>query len=181
MFEQLNPYLGMIKIGAWVVLGLVLVGLWVRGNHYQDKYSVEHGNYVNFVAGVDREAKAREAEIKAKDLKAKADAKAAKDAWLAEKSKLQLDTAKLKKDLEHDKAYISNVIAMYSGLRDSRSASGSAGGQVPGTTVVPTQSGGDCNATLVGVVNACKDTTVNYNALWNAWNDNCATYGCKPN
>jgi hypothetical protein len=88
--------------------------------------------------------------------------------------KLKLDRNKLRKDLQNEVNRYNSLIA-FSKLRQNNTSSG----RLPkneSTTSLPTEVGRNSNSTIV---DACRLTTMDYNALYDAWMIQCDVYGCE--
>jgi hypothetical protein len=88
--------------------------------------------------------------------------------------KLNLDRTKLRKDLQNEVNRYNSLIA-FSKLRQNNSSGGGVS-KNESTSSVSTEVGGDGITTIV---NACRLTTLDYNALYDAWMIQCDIYGCE--
>ena len=88
--------------------------------------------------------------------------------------KLNLDRTKLKKGLQNEVNRYNSIVA-FSRMRQNNA--GSRGlPKDESTSKLSTSIGEDSNSTLV---NACRLTTLDYNALYDAWMLQCNVYGCE--
>jgi len=89
-----------------------------------------------------------------------------------------LDRDKLKKDLTNEKtriAYLLNDIRVYQNKRSS-----SDGLSENESSAEPfAEIGRDCIGTITEIVKACQMTTLDYNALRDAWDIECSIKGCE--
>lgn len=174
------PYILLIKASAVVFVVVVVSILWWRGNYFEDKYISEQAQFKNFTHTQEILAKAQLQDQERKDKEASAATAAGKSAHDEEIKKFSINLDKLKKELDHDKIYIANAIAKRERVRgDSASTSTVTPAEIPVPPSLSAESGGDCDATLARTVSRCRDTTINYNSLYNAWVDDCAIYGCQ--
>jgi hypothetical protein len=88
--------------------------------------------------------------------------------------KLNLDRTKLRKDLQNEVNRYNSLIA-FSKLRQNNTSSGGVSKNESASSV-STEVGGDGITTIV---NACRLTTLDYNALYDAWMIQCDIYGCE--
>jgi hypothetical protein len=94
--------------------------------------------------------------------------------YQAKLEKLNLDRNKLRKDLHNEVNRYNSLIA-FSKLRQNNSS----GGGLPkdeSATSIPTEIGRDSYSTII---DACRLTTLDYNALYDAWMIQCDVYGCE--
>jgi hypothetical protein len=88
--------------------------------------------------------------------------------------KLNLDRTKLRKDLQNEVNRYNSLIAFSRLHKDSASSSRLSKNE--STTSIPTEVGRNSNTTIV---DACRLTTMDYNALYDAWMIQCDIYGCE--
>jgi hypothetical protein len=88
--------------------------------------------------------------------------------------KLNLDRNKLRKDLQNEVNRYNSLIAFSKLRQNTTSSSGVSKNE--SATRVSTEVGGDGISTIV---NACRLTTLDYNALYDAWMIQCDIYGCE--
>lgn len=174
-----SPYMLAIKLAAVGIVLAIVLGLWWRGNHYENKYDSEHAEYEGFKSTQTALAAAQLEDQKRKDKEADTAETRRKTEYLIEINKYKIDADMLKKESGHDKIYIANLISKLNRVRNDSSAGASTAAEIQVPAELLTESGGDCDATLARTVNRCQDTTINYNSLYNAWLDNCAIYGCQ--
>lgn len=80
-----------------------------------------------------------------------------------------------------DAAHAGDIAQWRNWLRNSVAAAADGLPALPGTTEGTPEGGGDGNAAAARydtLATACAVTTSDYNALWQAWHDACAIYGC---
>jgi chromosome condensin MukBEF ATPase and DNA-binding subunit MukB len=88
--------------------------------------------------------------------------------------KLNLDRNKLRKDLQNEVNRYNSLIT-FSKLRQNNT-SNSGVSKNESATSLPTEVGRNSNSTIV---DACRLTTLDYNALYDAWMIQCDIYGCE--
>jgi hypothetical protein len=176
---RINPYMFWIKVVATGIIITALTGLWFYGHHYQKKYTIEREAFLTFKTEIKALKVARAAEDKRKAAEAATRAVVNEQIFLALQAKYKTDLDSAKKESDHDKKYIASVVALYSGLRDHRSAGSARVPEVSSTSEVSTEGGSDCNAVLARAAFTCRDTTLKYNTLYKAWVGACDTYGCE--
>jgi hypothetical protein len=94
--------------------------------------------------------------------------------YQAKLEKLNLDRNKLRKDLQNEVNRYNSLIAFSRLHKDSAS-----GGRLPkdeSATSLPAEIGRNSYSTII---DACRLTTIDYNALYDAWMIQCDIYGCE--
>jgi len=89
-------------------------------------------------------------------------------------AKLNLDRNKLRKDLQNEVNRYNSLIAFSRMRENNTSRSGVSKNE--SATSLPTEIGRDSNRTII---DACRLTTLDYNALYDAWMIQCDVYGCE--
>jgi uncharacterized membrane protein YhiD involved in acid resistance len=94
--------------------------------------------------------------------------------YQAKLEKLNLDRNKLRKDLQNEVNRYNSLIA-FSKLRQNNSSGGRLSKDESATSI-PAEIGRDSYSTII---DACRLTTLDYNALYDAWMIQCDVYGCE--
>jgi hypothetical protein len=172
---MINFILGKLNF-KYITLGLVILVVLMSLLYQVEKtrHRLTASKFEAFKANIEMIAKQNEQKIKTlgtiydKQIeKHEAEHKAAVD-------KLNLDRNKLRKDLQNEVNRYNSLIT-FSKLRQNNSS----GGGLPkneSTTSLPTEVGRNSNSTII---NACRLTTLDYNALYDAWMIQCDIYGCE--
>jgi hypothetical protein len=172
---MINFILNKISI-KYITLGLVILVVLMSLLYQLEKtrHRATASKFEAFKANIEMIAKENEQKIKTlgtiydKQIqKHEAEHQAAVD-------KLNLDRTKLRKDLQNEVNRYNSLIA-FSRLRQD-SACSSRLPKNESTTSLPTEVGRNSNSTII---NACRLTTLDYNALYDAWMIQCDIYGCE--
>lgn len=99
--------------------------------------------------------------------------------YQAEIAKLNIDRAKLKRELSNEKDYLNSVLADAYELRVSAASSSAGRSEVPSATELSTETKRDCNGTLVRLIQAGQSCALDYKSLYESWQTNCDIYGCR--
>jgi hypothetical protein len=165
------------KIGIkYITLGLAFLVLLMSLLYQVEKtrHRATASEFEAFKANIEMLAKQNEQKIKTLGTIYDNQIKKHEVEYQAKLEKLNLDRKKLRKDLQNEVNRYNSLIA-FSRLRQD-SASSSRLPKNESTTSVSTEVGRNSNSTIV---DACRLTTLDYNALYNAWMIQCDIYGCE--
>jgi hypothetical protein len=160
----------------YITLGLVILVVLMSLLYQVEKtrHRLTASKFEAFKANIEMIAKENEQKIKTlgtiydKQIKKhEAEHKAAVD-------KLNLDRTKLRKDLQNEVNRYNSLIAFSKLRQNNTSRSGVSKNE--SATSVSTDIGSDGITTII---NACRLTTLDYNALYDAWIIQCDIYGCE--
>jgi len=165
------------KIGIkYITLGLVILVVLMSLLYQVEKtrHRLTASKFEAFKANIEMIAKENEQKIKTlgtiydKQIqKHEAEHKAAVE-------KLNLDRTKLRKDLQNEVNRYNSLIA-FSKLRQNNTSSGGVSKNESASSVST-----DIRADGIStIINACRLTTLDYNALYDAWMIQCDIYGCE--
>ncbi len=88
-----------------------------------------------------------------------------------------LNREKLKKDLTHEKTRIASLLNDVRVYQNCASSGGLS--ETESAAQLPAESGADSDRTVAQLIKACQQTTIDYNALRDAWDIECDLKGCE--
>jgi hypothetical protein len=165
------------KIGIkYITLGLVILVVLMSLLYQVEKtrHRLTASKFEAFKANIEMIAKENEQKIKTLGTIYDKQIKKHEAEHKAAVEKLNLDRDKLRKDLQNEVNRYNSLIA-FSRMRQNNTSSGGVSKNESATSV-PTNIGSDGISTIV---NACRLTTLDYNALYDAWMIQCDIYGCE--
>jgi hypothetical protein len=168
-FTEAIPFI--LRNWRIVIIGLMVLAIF----YYKSAYERTVAELATYRAEVATLADKQRA-INAEKLQiAKNIAKSNEKAYQLEISKRDLNSAKLKKELENEK---SNIINLLNDAYRLRVNSASRGGvsKVPTSPQISTD--GSSNATIT-IVRAGQSCAIDYKELMKSWLDNCKVYECE--
>ena len=170
----------MIKIfsgfSKYALIGTIIYALAISLLYQLEKtrHRATAREFEAFKANIEMIAKQNEQKIKTLGTIYDNQIKKHETEYQAKLEKLNLDRNKLRKDLQNEVNRYNSLIA-FSRLRKD-SASGSGLPKDESTASISTQVGRDSYSTII---DACRLTTLDYNALYDAWMIQCDVYGCE--
>jgi uncharacterized membrane protein YhiD involved in acid resistance len=170
----------MIKIfsgfSKYALIGTIIfaVGISLLYQIEKTRHRATAREFEAFKANIEMIAKQNEQKIKTLGTIYDNQIKKHESEYQAKLEKLNLDRNKLRKDLQNEVNRYNSLIA-FSKLRKNNS-SGSRLSKDESTTSLPTEVGRDSYSTII---DACRLTTLDYNALYDAWMIQCDIYGCE--
>ena len=179
----LAPYKLYAFAGLVIIITAILTLHLLADNRLQKKYDALVIEFKDFKSAIDTATKVREVEIANKRLAGLAKMQLIEAEYEAEVKKLGITASerdRLKKELQNERNNIATALNHAYELRVQTAGHSAGMPEVSPPTVIPTESGGDCDATIARTVIACQDTTLAYNSLYESWEGNCLVYGCEP-
>jgi uncharacterized membrane-anchored protein YhcB (DUF1043 family) len=172
---MINFILGKINI-KYITLGLVILLVLITLLYQIEKtrHKATTREFEAFKANIEMIAKQNEQKIKTLGTIYDNQIKKHESEYQAKLEKLNLDRNKLRKDLQNEVNRYNSLIA-FSKLRQNNSSSS----RLPkdeSATSLPTEVRRDSYSTII---DACRLTTLDYNALYDAWMIQCDIYGCE--
>jgi hypothetical protein len=170
----------MIKIfsgfSKYALIGTIIFALGISLLYQLEKtrHRATAREFEAFKANIEMIAKQNEQKIKTLGTIYDNQIKKHETEYQAKLEKLNLDRNKLRKDLQNEVNRYNSLIAFSRLHKDN-----SSGGRLPkneSTTSIPTEVGRDSYSTII---DACRLTTLDYNALYDAWMIQCDVYGCE--
>jgi hypothetical protein len=170
----------MIKIfsgfSKYALIGTIIFALGISLLYQLEKtrHRATAREFEAFKANIEMLAKQNEQKIKTLGTIYDNQIKKHESEYQSKLEKLNLDRNKLRKDLHNEVNRYNSLIA-FSRLRKNNSS----GGGLPkdeSATSLPTEIGRDSYSTII---DACRLTTLDYNALYDAWMIQCDIYGCE--
>jgi hypothetical protein len=165
------------KIGIkYITLGLVILVVLMSLLYQVEKtrHRLTASKFEAFKANIEMIAKENEQKIKTLGTIYDKQIQKHEAEYKAAVEKLNLDRTKLRKDLQNEVNRYNSLIA-FSGMRQNNSSSGGVSKNESASSL-STEVGGDGITTII---NACRLTTLDYNALYDAWMIQCDIYGCE--
>jgi hypothetical protein len=172
---MINFILGKINI-KYITLGLVILLVLITLLYQLEKtrHRATAREFEAFKANIEMIAKQNEQKIKTLGTIYNNQIKKHESEYQAKLEKLNLDRNKLRKDLHNEVNRYNSLIAFSRLHKDS--ASGSRLPKDESATSLPAEVGRNSNSTII---DACRLTTLDYNALYDAWIIQCDIYGCE--
>ena len=175
----LSPYKLFAKVIALVLIVIASYAYYVHFKHSliaigRAEVQLKFDNYIKEQKDLVLVANAKNTVLRNEANKHEAEFKLIFDKKLSD---LNIDNTKLKKDL---KDALPRIASLLSDVRvyQARSASSiSAVSKDALTTELSTESGRDCNRTLAIVTQAGQSCALDYDALYNAWMNECTAMG----
>jgi hypothetical protein len=170
----------MIKIfsgfSKYALIGTIIfaVGISLLYQLEKTRHRATAREFEAFKANIEMIAKQNEQKIKTLGTIYDNQIKKHESEYQAKLEKLNLDRNKLRKDLQNEVNRYNSLIA-FSKLRQNNSS----GGGLPkdeSATSLPAEIGRDSYSTII---DACRLTTLDYNALYDAWMIQCNVYNCE--
>jgi hypothetical protein len=172
---MLNLILGKINF-KYITLGLVIFSVLITLLYQLEKtrHRATTREFEAFKANIELIAKENKRKIKTLGTIYDNQIKKHETEYQAKLEKLNLDRNKLRKDLQNEVNRYNSLIAFSRLHKDS--ASGGGVSKNESASSVSTDIGTDGISTII---NACRLTTMDYNALYDAWMIQCDIYGCE--